>query len=322
MQFPGQLKPPVGVVLDCDMGARPETALALAVLYGLDGKNECRVVAVASSRSNINSAAFCEVVGRFYAGAVSGAFAGFARTLPIGLLADGRWKEDTPMLTGPLAKKNAEGAPLYPTGIDDLNDTAESPALLRNGFTAQHDQNAIAVILGPAANFLKVLALPGAKELIAAKARYLVCSNPATAKELEPVWPGEIFSVSPSLGKQVMYPATSIETDFAWSKAHPVVDAYVSAKPMPYDSPTEDLAAVLYAVRPTDKAFTLSEPVGKIRQIMLEPSEKERLLKSYIELASAKPVPRMPRFRRPVADAKPEAAKPDPSKPPTDEKKP
>jgi hypothetical protein len=70
----------------------------------------------------------------------------------------------------------------------------------------------------------------------------------------------------------------------------------------------------LYAVRPTDKAFTLSEPVGKIRQLMVEPAEKERLLAGYIELATAKPVPRQPRFRRPVVED-PKKPEPAPTKP-------
>jgi hypothetical protein len=271
---------------------------------------------VNSSRSNIASAAYLEAVGRFYAGAVSGAFGSFSRTtLPVGLMADGKVANDTPMLTGPLEKKNPDGTPTYAHGIHKLVDTAESPALIRNAYTAQHDQNAMTVLAGPPASLLKVLELPGSKDLIAAKCRYLVCVFPEAAKALESAgWPTPIFSISPSLSTGIMFPASSIESDFSWSPAHPVADGYRAAKPMPYDSPTGDIAAVFYAVRPTDKAFALSEPVGKIRQVMLEPAEKDRLLKSYIELASAKPVPRVPRFRRPVEAQKPDPAKPAPPK--------
>jgi hypothetical protein len=223
------------------------------------------------------------------------------------------------MLTGPLEKKAPDGTPLYQHGIQKLIDTAESPALIRNAYTAQHDQNAITVVAGPPSSLLRVLELPGAKDLIAAKCRYLVASIPDTAKQLESAgWPTPIFSISPSLGSGVLYPAASIEADFTWSPAHPVVDAYRAAQPMPYDSPTGDIAAVFYAVRPADKAFALSEKVGKIQQVMLEPAEKDRLLQVYIELASAKPVPRAPRFRRPVDQQKPDPAKakPEAVKPP------
>ena len=73
MQFP-QGKPPIGIIFDSAMGSRIDDVLAMALMYGLDGKNEARVVSVSVSRSNVNSAAFSEAIGRFYAGAVSGDF--------------------------------------------------------------------------------------------------------------------------------------------------------------------------------------------------------------------------------------------------------
>ena len=309
MQFRGQGKPSLGVVFDSDMGSRVETALALSVLYGLDGKNECRVVSISSTRTSLLSAAYCEVVGRFYAGAVSGAFGSFARTLPVGLAADGKIPGETALLTVPLSQKNPDGSSTYQHGIDRLIDTAEAHGLIRNALTAQHDQNAAVVLAGPATNLLKVLSLPGSKALIAAKVKHLICSTPGAAKELEAAgWPSPIVSVSPSVGSAVLFPAATLKKEFAAFPAHPVADAFHVE---PHDTPTGELAAVLYAVRSADKAFALSEPVGKIRQLMLEPAEKERLLAAYIELATAKPVVRQPRFRPPVVDVK------KPEEPPT-----
>jgi len=46
MQFGGQGKPSVGVIFDADLGNTIDDALALALLYGLQGKNESRVVSV------------------------------------------------------------------------------------------------------------------------------------------------------------------------------------------------------------------------------------------------------------------------------------
>lgn len=299
MQLNRQSKPSLGVIFDSDMGSRVETALALAVLYGLDGKNECRVVSISSTRTSLLSAAFCEVVGRFYAGAVSAAFGAFARTLPVGLAADGKIPGDTPLLTGPLNRVNPDGTKTYQHGIEKLIDTAEAHGLIRNAFTAQHDQNAAVVLAGPPANLLKVLTLPGARELIAVKVKVLVCSNPFTAKELEAAgWPTPIVAVGKT---DLLFPVSTLEKEFAAFPAHPVADAL---KAFGKDAPAGELAAVLYAVRPEDKAFVLSEPVGKIRQLMLEPHEKERLLSTYIELATAKPVVRQPRFRRPVVEEK------------------
>ena len=308
MQFRGQGKPSLGVIFDSDMGSRVETALALAVLYGLDGKNECRVVSISSTRTSLLSAAYCEVVGRFYAGAVSAAFGAFARTLPVGLAADGKIPGDTPLLTGPLNRTNPDGTKTYQHGIEKLIDTAAAHGLIRNAFTAQHDQNATVVLAGPPTNLLQVLMLPGAKELITVKVKELVCAHPQAAKELEAAgWPTPIVSVSPSVGSSVLFPIATLGKEFAEFPAHPVADAL---KAYGKDAPTGELAAVLYAVRPGDKAFALSEPVGRIRQLMLVPAEKDRLLASYVELATAKPVVRQPRFRRPVVEEpkKPETA--------------
>jgi len=72
---------------------------------------------------------------------------------------------------------------------------------------------------------------------------------------------------------------------------------------------------VLYAVRPQEGYFKLSSPgtigvlddgrtkftpslEGKHRYLILDPAQKERIVKTYTEIASAKPVARAPRFRR------------------------
>src|SRR5580693_7649835 len=93
---------PLGIAFDTGM-ARASDALALAMLNGLSGKNEARLLSVTVSGSNLQAAAFCEVVGRFYAGTVSGAFGGAARPLPVGLSTDGKLAADLPLFTAPLA---------------------------------------------------------------------------------------------------------------------------------------------------------------------------------------------------------------------------
>ena len=98
---------------------------------------------------------------------------------------------------------------------------------------------------------------------------------------------------------------------------------------MPYDAPASDMAAVLYAVRPQETYFKLSEPGkisvqddgrtkftpaadGKHRYLILDPAQKDRIIKTYTEMASAQPVVRAPRFR---PNQKKQAAPPPPAKP-------
>src|SRR5262249_49506675 len=118
--------------------------------------------------------------------------------------------------------------------------------------------------------------------------------------------------------------------DFAWSPAHPIVDAYRAYRPMPYDASAPAMAAVLHAIRPKEEYFRLSSAgiiavlddgrakftpsgQGQHRYLIADPAQTERVIKVYTEIASAKPVPRQPRFRRqqqqqqdkPAAAAKP-----------------
>jgi inosine-uridine nucleoside N-ribohydrolase len=323
----GAGRPPVGIVYDSDFGNRVDDALALAVLYGLDGKNECRVVSVTVSKPNLRAAAATEVIGRFYAGAVSGNFGAVGRLLPVGLATEGPAPEDTPILRAILDGKK------YEHGILHLNDTAEPHAVIRNAFTAQHDQNCIVVLAGPATNLVRAMNLPGTKAWIEKKVRYLVVSDfevnakidPAAARQLFAEWPTAVYVGGSS--DTLPFPGAAIEKDFAWSQAHPVVDAYRAAKPMPYDAGTWDVTAVLQAVRPGEKYFKLSEPgmvkvggdgraefvhssVGKHRQFLMDPEQRDRTIQTMVELASAKPVVRAPRRPRPAVVAEPAKKQP------------
>ena len=330
MQFRRQGPPTVGILFDSDLGNSIDDVLALALLFGFDDKREIRVVATTVSKPNLKAAALCEAIGRFYAGAVSGAFNARGRTLPVGLATQGKHPDDTPILTVPLAKTTPEGKPAYQHGIERLLDTADPATVLRNALTAQDPQNAIMVVTGPATAAAKMLALAGVDKSIAETVRYLVIAagaypdgepDPAVRDDIDAArkvfagWPTPVVAVGREIGEAIRYPAASIENDFAWAPSHPVVDAYVAAHPMPYDASTTAMAAVLYAVRPEEDYFQLSEPgtitvgddgrthltasaEGKHRYLILDPAQKEKILAVYTEMASNKPTPPQPRRRR------------------------
>jgi hypothetical protein len=85
---------------------------------------------------------------------------------------------------------------------------------------------------------------------------------------------------------------------------------------MPYDAPAVAMAAALYAVRPQENYFKLSDPgtvtvadngvirldpapAGKHRTLIADLSQKDRIQQIYAETASTKPVGRVQRFRPP-----------------------
>jgi inosine-uridine nucleoside N-ribohydrolase len=94
------------------------------------------------------------------------------------------------------------------------------------------------------------------------KPEYNVVTDVDSARRLFAESPGPIIFSGYELGNRILYPASSIERDFAYVPHHPVADAYRDYMKMPYDRQTWDLTAVLYAVRPND-SFTLS-PRGRV----------------------------------------------------------
>jgi hypothetical protein len=94
---------------------------------------------------------------------------------------------------------------------------------------------------------------------------------------------------------------------------------------MPYDAPTWSMAAALHAIRPKEGYFKISEPGtltisndgrltlapvpdGRHNLLAADEGQRQRIVKVYTEVASAKPVPRLPRIR-------PQQQQQEPSKP-------
>ncbi len=335
MQFGEAGRPPQGVVYDSSFGETIDTVLALALLHGFEGKRQARIACLASSKSNLKSAQLCDVIEKFYASATTGLAAIFLQGMPIGLAVDQQMSGDTPLINETLNRKDAAGKPAYTPRISTLNDTAIAEIVIRNALMAQHDQNAIVVMAGPATNLARLLDLPGARDLIAAKVKMLAIAGgelpdggadpnfaiaSAAAKRVLADWPTPVVACGREVGGALLYPAASIESDYGYNPDHPVAAAYRAAKSMPYDAPSTAMAAMLYALRPDDGYFRLSDPGtlsvsddgrmqfqassdGRHRHLIADPAQKDRVVKTYTEMASAKPVPRA--LRRPSQNAVP-----------------
>lgn len=329
MQAAPQELPPLGILFDSDLGNGVDDVLALALLYGSQGREDVSTVVAAISLTtpSLSAAAYCEAFNRFIAAVAN-------RNIPerfrrenvgtIGLAENGPGPRETPALAKVLSEKNDDGEAIYPTEVERIIDTADPAALLRNNLTAYDDQNAIVVLTGPATNLARLLTLNGTRELIAAKVKFLVVAagaypsgdaeynvrtDVAAAKKVFSEWPSPIVAAGAELGKQLAYPAESIESDFQWAERHPVVDVYRAAGTMPYDAPGVALTAALYGARPDAGYFGLSEPgtievldsgqtkftpssAGVHRYLTADAAQHEKIISAFREFVAAEPAER------------------------------
>lgn len=341
MQFPGRRPPPPQksnqFVFDSDMGNRIDSALALAVVFGaaLQDEAESEVVAVGTTKANLNSAAFLDIVRRFFERPALPDAEGGGRRGPesitanrVGYRMGGNTPESTSLLDAVVGKKGADGNAVYPRETEQLSDTADSVALLRDtvdGWRKENDKPGPGVFIatGPATNLARLLNLAKMPEGIEEKARLLVVAmgrfpNGADAVHIGPdveaarklfaEWPGPIVACGAEVGEQIQFPASSIENDFGWTANHPIADAYRAYRQMPYDAPAWETAAALYAVQPDTGYFQLSAPGriavgedgavsfaeaadGKHRYLIFDESKRAAIIEAITRLASTEPKP-------------------------------
>jgi len=322
----GAAKPPIGIAFDGDLGNRVDAVLAVAMLNGFSNEGEARRIALSVSRSSLKAAQFADVISTFYAGRAAGGGIGGVGAAREGMIGmpEGGPPDATPPLAEPLARKEADGTPQYTSSITGIVDTAETRLFIRNLLLAQEDGNAAIVLAGPATGVVRLLDLYRAGPQVVAKVKHLVVAagsfpsgqpepsiknDVAAARKLFAEWPTPLIAVGSEVGEALPYPGASIEADFSWSPANPVVDAYRAFKPMPYNAPAPALAAILYTVHPEDGYFKLSEPGtisvlddgrtqftaaagGRHRYLIADPSRSEAIIKLYKEMVASKPAAR------------------------------
>jgi hypothetical protein len=190
--------------------------------------------------------------------------------------------------------------------------------VLRNGVTFS-PQSAMVLSASPT-SLAKSLDLLGVKDLYQARVKRLVIvesgvsgHDPASARKLLSEWPTPVVYCPRAIGEQLPFSGAALDTVFNWAPAHPVVDAYRAFKPMPYDVPLHDLAAMHYAVKPDAGFFVLSEPgalsvandgtftfaagPGNTRQLVLQPTKRAEALDALIAMAATQPPPPTQRGR-------------------------
>jgi inosine-uridine nucleoside N-ribohydrolase len=312
----GAAAPPASVIFDTDMGNDVDDAVALAILHALQSRHEARILAVTITKDNPEAAPFVDVVNTFYG----------RGEIPIGVVKNGKTKEPSRMLHAPLAARTAGGSPLYPRRIQRGAELPDAVLILRKTLAEAQDASVVIIQVGFSTNLARLLdsaadelsPLTG-RELAARKVRllsvmagqfpagkpeYNIRTDLPAAQKLFSEWPSPIVASGFEVGESMKIPASCIERDMvAWTSHHPVADAYRAYMKMPYDRPSWDPTATLYAVRPDHGYFGLSAPGrilvhedgrtsfepsagGKHRYLTVSEAQKARTLEAMIQLAT------------------------------------
>jgi purine nucleosidase len=307
---------PARVIFDTDLGADIDDALALAILHAGQSRGVCRLLAVTLTNDNPRVAPLVDAINTFYG----------RPEIPIGAARNG---------IGPV-NRYVEIAQDFPHKVRSGKDLPDAVTVLRRTLAAQPDGSVTIVQVGQSSNLAALLGTgPDAlsplsgPELAKRKVRllsimggafvpvegkehyaeYNIKSDLPASRRLAAEWPTPIVWSGFEIGLAIPYPAASIEHDFGYVAHHPIAKAYRMYAKMPFDRPTWDLTAVLYALYPDRGYFDLSPP-GRVtvaadasthfktedraphRYLILRPGQRERALEALVQLTSQPPASR------------------------------
>lgn len=267
---------PVRVIFDTDISGDVDDVLALAMLHTLADRGECELLAVTISKINPLTGPFTDAVNTFYG----------RGEIPIGVTRDAQRRESRYLK---LVNEKDEEEWRYPHDIRSNEDLPDAVTVLRKTLMAQPDHSVVLIQVGLAANLADLVeskadeisplsgkelirqkvslvsVMAGAFEPIDGNQHFLEANIRNGIKSMQRFvnqWPREIPVIWSGfeIGIAVRYPRESIARDFSYRSHHIVREAYLLHSGPEHDRPSWDLTSVLYAVRPDDGYFTLSQP--------------------------------------------------------------
>ncbi len=265
------------IIFETDIGNDVDDALALDMLYKYMDAGDIDLLGIMINKEGVYSPEYTDIMNTWY---------GYP-DVPIGIVLNGADCENdaTNYAKCVSLMEDEYGSPLFHRSLKDDSKLPEAHVLYRKILAKQPDHSVTIVSVGFSTNLARLLDTPAddispltGKELVVSKVK-LLCTmagcfnNPdlfeynivkdiPSAKKVFAEWPTPVVTSPFEVGIAINYPATSIENDFKWALAHPMVEAYKCYLEMPYDRPTWDLTSVLYSVEGSSY-FSIS-PAGKI----------------------------------------------------------
>lgn len=314
---------PIRLIMETDLGNDVDDAIAMDMLYKYIDAGRIDLLMVGVNKEGKSPIECMDILNTWY---------GYP-DIPVGTIHGGcDCGPDSLNYAAAVDRLKAEdGSPLFQRSHPDYENYPESHTLYRKVLSEQPDRSVTIASVGFSSNLARLLETPGddispltGKELVAQKvkllvmmagnitdtsfAEYNVLMDVPAAKMVFEEWPTPIVASPFDLGDKVLYPATSIENDFGWADSHPVVEAYKAYMTMPYDRPTWDPTAVLYAVE-GDSWFTVSpcgtvevtdrgctrfteNEDGNVRFLSVTPEQAEAIKAHFIETVTSVPASR------------------------------
>ena len=312
---------PINFIMETDIGNDIDDVIAMDMLYKYVDAGIINLLGVCINKEGERAGEFVDILNTWYG----------HPDIPIGIIHDGApCREVEYNYTRKVADlETPEGQPAFKRTLKDHDSLQEAPTLYRKLLSKAKDNSVVIASVGFSTNLARLLdtqadeysPLSG-KELVAKKVKllstmagcfsdttrheYNVVKDILAAKKVFEEWPTPLVTSPWELGAVVKYPAESIDNDFEWAEGlHPLREAYYHYQPRPYNSPTWDPTAVLYAVE-GDRWFNVSEPGfisinsvgssifspdpnGNRRYLMIDDTQVEAIKNHFIAIVTTPP---------------------------------
>ena len=308
----------LALIFETDLGNDIDDALAMDLLYKYQDAGKIRLLAVSLNKEGLAPAEYVDILNTWY---------GYP-DIPVGIIRDGVDCETVVVnyAQAVVNLKDADGRPLFARSHPGYADYPEAVTLYRKLLAAEPDSSVVIASVGFSTNLARLLASPAdeispltGKELVARKVKllsmmagcfidpdnheYNVVMDVPAAKAVFEEWQTPVVTSPVEVGGGIRYPGSSIENDFTWAPQHPVVEGYKAYRTMPYDRPTWDPTAVLYAVEGGEwftvsppgrievteegSTFFTEDPAGTRRYLAVSKEQREAILQHFIEIITS-----------------------------------
>ena len=265
----------LNIIFETDIGNDVDDAMAMDMIYKYLDNDKINLLAFSINKDGLAPAEFVDIMNTWY---------GYP-DIPIGIIRNGADCETDAVnyAKAVVNLKKEDGTPMFERSLKEYDKLPDAHMLYRKILAQMPDNSVTIVSVGFSTNLARLMDTPAdeyspltGKELVAKKVKelitmaghtsdvnfheYNVFKDPPAAKKVFEEWPTKVVTSPFEVGIAICYPGVSIENDFAWAESgHPMVEAYKSYLPMPYDRPTWDLTSLLYAVE-GDSFFTMHGP--------------------------------------------------------------